>query len=379
MGDLHDDIAAAMNADPQAGGSATAKPEIADFGPPASEVLPPVFPDKETGPTRGPDGKFQSRQESQVQQPGQQQKQQPQPGQPAAPASQQPQVGAQPQGEDAVQFDPAKPPAGWRPDMKAKWNGIPQDVREEITRREQDTAYGVQKLQQYYAPMEEIFQVIQPYGDYFNHIQEDPRAYLGSLIQVEQTLRMGNPAQKVSLLLSLADQFGVPMRGALDGAMQGKLNQMLNQAHQQWKTPTPLPPQVAQEVQYLRQFKDQMENEAANYELESFAAQPGHDYLEWVRDDMADLIEYGYAETYQDAYDLACFRNPQIRPYYMAAQAGNTPQQFHTQLQQRQMRAAAVTVPGSAPLEYGSDQVGEGDDLHDTVRKAWNASVSGRT
>lgn len=382
MADLHDDILAAMNSTQESG--ATPKAGEADFANPASETLPPVYPDdKAKGPARGPDGKFQSQQETQTQQTGQKPEQQTQqqqpPGVAPAPGAQQPPVGTQPQGQNELQFDPAKPPAGWRPEMKAKWNGIPQDVREEITRREQDTAAGVQKLQQYYAPMESIFSVIQPHAQYFDHIQEDPRAYLSSLIQTEQTLRLGNPAQRVSLLLALADQFGVPMRNALDGAMGGKLNEMMQKAHQMHGTPPALPPQYAQEIQQLRQWREQVENQMADQELTAFAAEPGHEYLDHVRDDMANLIEGGYAETYQDAYDLACWRNPQIRPLYIAAQNGNGAAPFRTQVQQRQMKAAAVMTPGAAPLEYGEQQQqGEGEDLHDTVRKAWNASVSGR-
>jgi len=381
MGDLHDDILAAMQTEGGQQG-ATPQPGESDFVNPTSETLPPVFPDGETGPTRGPDGKFRSKQESpaeptqQQPQPPKPTQQQPLPGQPPAPGTQQPPVGTQSQGE--LQFDPAKPPAGWRPEMKSKWSNIPQDIREEITRREQDTAAGVQKLQQYYAPMEQIYQAVQPYAPYFEHIQEDPRAYLDSLIQTEQTLRLGNPAQRVSLLLALADQFGVPMRGALDGAMGGKLNAMLNQAHQYHRTPPALPPQFVQEFQQLQQWKNQVEEQAADSELNAFAQEPGHEYLEHVRDDMADLIEYGYAETYQDAYELACWRNPQIRPYYIQAASGNQPVQVQNPVQIRQQRAAAVVTPRSAPLEYGNEQPGEGDDLHDTVRKAWNASVSGR-
>lgn len=354
---------------------------VDDFGSPPSEVLPPVFPEgkgpaetkepsdlKSRGPLRGPDGKFQPAQ--------------PQAPQPQAPAAPQP-LGSQPQtpADDSMQFDPAKPPAGWRPEMKAKWDKIPQDVREEITRREQDTAIGVQKLQNYYAPAAYVYQAVQPYAEYLQYIKEDPQIYMDGMFRTEQTLRLGNPAQKIELLLSLADTYGVPIRGALDQAMGGKLGELMIKAHEHHKTPPVIPAPIAREYQQLKQFKEQVEDQAAENELSTFATEPGHDYLEYVREDMANLIEGGYAETYQDAYDLACWRNPQIRPYYMQASAGNAPppvQQPQTVIQQRQAQAAAIVAPGSAPLEYGEDRTNDNDDIHEAVKKAWIANT-GRT
>jgi len=372
---LHDDIRAAISS------SAESQQQLPlgdgggpsdDFsGPPASEVLPPVMPDDKNAPLqRGPDGKFLPRGAEPPE---------PVPAAPKGPVPPPPPVppGApQPLGtQTELKFDPNKPPDSWRPDMKGKWNKIPQDIREEITRREEATAVGVQKLQQYYEPMEEIYKSILPFEAYFEHIKEDPRAYLSSMIQVEQTMRLGNPAQKMTMVISLAEQYGVPIRNILNSAMDGKLDEMLMQAHQHHGTPTPIPPQVQQELTQLQQWKDSIEEQAADNELIQFAADPAHQYLDYVRDDMADLIEYGYAQTYQDAYDLAIWRNPQLRPYLIQQYAGNP--QPGGQLAQRQAAARSVVPPGSAPLLTGAEEIDDNDDIHDAVRKAWNQN-SGR-
>jgi hypothetical protein len=261
--------------------------------------------------------------------------------------------------------------------MKEKWGTLPPDVREEITRREEATAVGVRQLKQYYEPMEELYNTLAPFEQYFDHIQEDPRQYLHSMIGVEQTLRLGNPAQKMTMVLSLAEQYGVPLRAALDAAMGGKLDETMAQAHQYHQTPPQIPPDVALRLQELQQWKEQVEDQAAESELAEFVADDAnHPYYEHVREDMADLIEYGYAEDYQAAYDLACWRNPQVRAHYIASY-GQQPQP-QGQIQQRHAAAAFVLAPGSAPLENGADQPNEGDDIHEAVRKAWNANATGR-
>jgi hypothetical protein len=367
---IQDDIRAALDTATEGlKSTGTEKPDSGDFAPQTSETLPPVFPeDKETkAPVRGPDGKFQPKQPA-VQPPA--------PAPPKVPEAPQP-LGAQPKPGEELKFDPAKPPAAWTPAMKEKWSKIPEDIRQEITRREEATAVGVQRLQQHYEPMEQIYNTLLPYEGYFEHIQEDPRDYLTSMMQTEQTLRLGNPAQKIELLLALADTYGVPIRSALDSAMNGKLGELMQQAHEFHKTPAPVPPQIMRELQEARQYKEQIEDYAASTELEQFAQEPGHEYLDHVRDDMANLIEAGYAVSYQDAYDLALWRNPQLRPVYIQQQtAAQTA--APSPIQRRQQAAAAIASPGPAPLEYGSEEATGEEDIHDAVRKAWNAQATGR-
>jgi len=349
--------------------------DFGDFGSPPSEVLPPVSPDPEPGkgPQRGPDGKFLPKQaDSGTPAPA---------PAPLPPVQKAPQALGQPGEEEEEEpvFDPAKPPAAWRPEMKAKWNAIPPDIREEITRREQATAYGVQKLQQHYEPMGEIYNTVAPFNQYFQHIQVDPREYIKSMVGVEQTLRLGNPAQKMTMLISLGDTYGVPLRNALNEALGGKLEELMQQSHQHHNTPAPIPPHIQQELDEQRAWRTQIEDSAAETELVQFSSQPGHEYLEYVREDMADLIESGMAEDYQGAYDLACWRNPQVRPHFIQAQAqAQSGISQPSVLQQRQQAAAQIVPPGQAPLEFGADGPGDTDDIHEAVKRAWVAN-SGRT
>lgn len=366
---LHEDIRAAMTGSSNdVDGSQLDLPlddtsKETGFEQQRSEVLPPVYPDSKEvkGPQRGPDGKFLPKEAGE---------------QPPAPAVQpkQPQTPQQPQQlgtEQPAKLDPSKPPAAWTPEMKAKWGTVPKDIREEITRREEATMVGIQKLQQHYAPMEDIYNVLVPHGEYFQHIQEDPRQYLTSMIGMEQTLRLGNPAQKIEMLLALADVYGVPMRDTLDSALGGKLNDMMQQAHNKHQTPMPLPPEVQQELISRRQWQSQIEDLAAQSELDQFAQQPGHEFLEHVRDDMANIIESGFVTTYEEAYELACFTNPQIR---QAVMSGQRPM---NRIQQRQQAAGSIVSPGNAPLVMDGGEGDVPDDIHDAVRQAWNRSATG--
>jgi len=361
MNDLHDDVKAAfdtVSADDTNPGS--------QVGSPPSETLPPVEATPPPGEKpRRADGTFAKADELPPIT---------EPVKPAAPAPAAPVPGQQPQalGDPAtpVKLDPSKPPSAWTPASKAQWNTIPQPIREEIIRREEATAAGIQKLQQQYEPAQALMNELTPYEDYVSHIKVDPVEYLHTVIQSEQMLRLGNPAQKLGLLLNLGDQYGIPLRGAINEVLKGKLDETLAESHRRFQTPPSLPPEVARELREMREWRNNMESTAAQTELQAFAAD--HPLLEQVKDRMAQLLESGAVETYQDAYDVAVYQNPQLRQQALALQNG---QRQQNGIQQRQAAAASVVAPGSAPLEAGGDGVGDTDDVHEAVRRAWNQSA----
>lgn len=274
-----------------------------------------------------------------------------------------------------VALDPTKPPQGWTQGMKEKWASIPDDVRQEITRRESDMAAGVQRLNQQFEPLRQIGSALQPYETYFQHIQRPPTEYLNELIPIEQTLALGNPAQKLDMLLNVADRYGVPLRAVLDQAMGGQLKQTIEASHQQFGTPTPLPPQVQQELNSLRQQLDGITNTAAKNELDAFIADTAaHPFFEQVRDGMAELLEKGSVSTYQEAYDICVWRNPEMRAAAVAQANG---QAQAAGLQQRQQAAAVAVPPSGASLAQPTQATAGDGDVYDDVKRAWAAVANG--
>lgn len=371
----HDDLAAAFAAAEKAAPAAPVAPAA-----PAQTPEAPKSPTEGTPPTaRGPDGRFAS---SGTAAPAAA----PPVGTPAAPAQgtqstppadggtpavAAPATPAAPVDPNApVVFDPAKPPSGWKAEAKAKWESIPEDLRQEITRREEASYQGVQRLRKQMEPMETLYRSVAPHVEYFQHIQTTPQDYISNVIATEQMLNLGNPAQKMQVLLDLAEQYGVPLRQVVDSAMGGKLDTVMQQAHQQHRTPPAVPPEVARELQQLREAQQKMVDAAADAELRTFEA-TSPPFYEQVRDTMADLLEAGVVQTYQEAYDLAVWRNPALRQQSIAQQNGAAQQQG---IAARQAAAAAVSTPASAPLSSPA-KGNENESTEDTVRRAWAAAT----
>lgn len=268
-----------------------------------------------------------------------------------------------------VSLDPSKPPQGWRPEAKDKWATIPEDLRQEIVRREEASAAGVARMKQQMEPAERVYSVIAKNQEYFEHINTDPQVYVESMIRVEQTLALGNPAQRMEAIIKLAEDYGVPLRQVIDSAMGGKLNAVLQQSHQHHRTPATIPPEVAQELDALRNVQRTMVEKQAADEYHAFASDTSkRPFLEEVSEGMAELLERGLCTTYEEAYDMAVWRDPVLRQKSVAIMNGDAQTNA---LRQRQQNAGMVRTPAVAPMVSGGGSENAPETTEDAVRRAF--------
>jgi hypothetical protein len=363
---LHDDVRAAFESVAKSEGI-----EAPEFPKGASEVLPPVKLEEESESGRDSQGRFLPKDKT--------------PQSPEVPVPEAKAPEKKPEGQEVtppekpdpnapVKLDPSKPPQAFSQPIKDKWATIPEDVRAEIIKREEDMAAGVTRLQKQMEPMAQVFGAVAPHAQYFQHIQMHPAQYIENMIRAEQTLTLGNPAQKFGKILELADDYGIPLRKALDEAMGGKLDAFLQESHKFHKTPPQLPPEVARELQEQRSWRDQIESQAAQSELQAFEADTkAHPFFKEVREKMADLIESGAADTYEDAYQICVYRDPALRARALAQENAAAQQNG---IAQRQAAAGALVPPSSAPITPPGTGI-DGDDTYADVRRAI-ANLNGR-
>lgn len=281
---------------------------------------------------------------------------------------------ATPPGGDpaALTLDPSKPPQGWKAETKAKWGEIPEDIRAEIIRREEDSARGVERMRKYFEPMEEVYSEVAKNAQYFQHIQRNPKDYISEVIQMEQTLTLGNPAQKLETILAVGDRYGVPLRQIMDASMNGQLNQVLQNAHTVHRTPPPVPPHIARELEQLRGIASAAEISAAEKQFNDFMA-TGPEFFNEVGEEMEKLLASEVVSTYKDAYDLAVWRNPDLRARAAAASNGSA---MASGAAQRQAAAAAISTPPSAPVVPPGSGGQQEESIEDAVRRAFRSHAT---
>lgn len=260
-----------------------------------------------------------------------------------------------------------KAPQSWSPAAREKWSQIPDDLRKEIIRREEAAAVGVRQLNERFAPAVKFVESLGPILQEARDSGVDPTGYISSVMQTERALRTADTKGKFNVLLSLADQYGVPLREIINASVGQEVLQRGAQPGQQMT----LPPELVRELEESRRWRQEQEGSRVQSEIASFSS--GKEFFEDVRGQMADLLQSGVASDLNDAYDKACWADPNIRKVLIGRERQG---QQRTEITERQAAAGLVNIPSQGALNVKTGN--EEESLEDSIRAAFRTSSTGR-
>lgn len=312
MSDMEDDIRAAMA-------------EVSGIAPepaPVEEVVvaPEAAIEAETphddgekaadGRVRGPDGKFIAKAPEMVQDT---------PDQPS-------EAVADPAAKLAI-----RAPASWSPAAKATFDKLPPEVQQAVAKREQEIDHGLRRKSEEVKRYEPLEQVLAPRRAQWAAQGMDEVHAVKTLLAAQDLLEK-NPMQGLEFL---ARSYGVNLNTA----------QPQGQPYQAQPAPDSHPEIAAlkQQLQVLQSQVQTAQTAPIVSQIDAFQNDPANLYFENVRDDMAVLLHNGKASDLKEAYEMACWMRPDIRPFLQTAQAPAAPVQDKA----AQARRAAVSVTGS--------------------------------
>jgi len=220
--------------------------------------------------------------------------------------------------EKPVVADQAKltPPQSWKPAVRDHWAKIPAEVQQEIHRREREIATGLRDAAQARKFTQDFYDVVSPFAQFIEADRATPLQAVQNLMRTSATLRVGTPMQKAQTAAEIIRNFGVDI-AMLDGLLAGQnVNSPLDpimQAVDQRLAP------VNQLLQQLRQnqgAQQQQLAQAADTDIETFAADAKNEFFLDVKDTMADLLEIaakqGKKLDLQTAYNRAILMHDDI-------------------------------------------------------------------
>lgn len=222
-------------------------------------------------------------------------------------------------------------PASWSPAAKATFDKLPPEVQQAVAKREQEIDHGLRRKSEEVKRYEPLEQVLAPRRALWAAQGLDEVQAVKTLLAAQDLLEK-NPMQGLEFL---AKSYGVNLNTA----------QPQGQAQQ----PQPAPdshPEIATLKQQLLELQSQVQTAQTApivSQVETFFADPANLYAENVRSDMAVLLREGRAKDLPEAYEMACWMRPDIRPFLQTTQAPAAP----TQDKAAQARRAAVSVTGS--------------------------------
>lgn len=246
-------------------------------------------------------------------------------------------------------------PRTWRPEAAAVWETLPDNVKQEVLKREEDMFKGIEQYKAQAGQAQPLLEAIKPYMPILQQNRIDPAVMVKNLLNAQYMLTTGSPAQKTAMLQKLARDYGVDW-----GADSQMIDPAINQIDQR----------IARiESQYTQDI-----HQRTMREVETFASELGKDgkplrpYFDDVADDIVGLINSGQATDLQTAYDKAIWLNPVTRGKEIerakAAEAAAA-----KKAAEEARKAEAANVKTSAKAVAANTPTGSMDDtLMDTLR-----------
>lgn len=254
-------------------------------------------------------------------------------------------------GQPPAKADPIeRAPQAWKPEAREFWKDIPEAARREIIRTEQSIQQTLRDTVEDRRFAGAIKDTIRPFEHFIKAEGSDPVRAIDNLLTTAARLRTGNVTEVAGMMTELVKQFGVGRFGndfirALDSSLSGAAPQQqrdpyVSQMEQRLN-------QIEQRDRMNAQYAEQQRSAVAEQEIMSFAETA--EFIGDVKHDMADIIELansrGQAIGLKEAYDRACWANPEIRSILTQRQERERAQQTNQVAQKA--RAAAVSVGGS--------------------------------
>lgn len=271
---------------------------------------------------------------------------------------------------ETVAEQKAKAPQSWSAAERAHWEKIPPEVQAVIARREEEAHRGITTLGQDAALGKKLKDVINPYLPMIRAEGGDEAGAVRDLLQTAYILRTANAEQKIGVIRHIAGQFGVDLSVAAQGV-----------AH------------VDPEVQSLRDELAKIRGHLTNTEqqqhqhvqgqaqavIEAFAADPKNEFYEQVKPLMAHLLVAGQAKDMQEAYDMACHANPDVRSTILTRQQADAEAKRAAEAKAKadaKRRAAGSISGSSAGTVSATTTANQNLSLRDELRQAMRAATT---
>jgi hypothetical protein len=269
--------------------------------------------------------------------------------------------------EEPEVAEPAKEvpqaPQSWSAEAKAEWATAPDKIRAEVLKREQDMHQALTRHDGELRLGRDMKEIVSPYLPIIQAEGGTPQTAVRDLLNTAYVLRTGSAEQKRALILNTAKQYGVDL-----GV----------QEESEYVDPTIA--QLQREIAQLREvsnpqaiesrLRERFEGDKVQSDIAAFAANPANMHFEAVKPIMAALLGNHQAKDLQEAYDMACNANPQIRSTLEAAKSAELEAKRKQEIAQKKRAASSIT--GSPAVPSNSKVTNPKTSVEDDLRAAFD-------
>lgn len=268
---------------------------------------------------------------------------------------------------EAKPIEPQEPvkkydvPNSFTPAFKEKWNDLPDIVKAEIHRREEETHKMVTRHDGELNLGREIKEVISPYMPIIQAEGGTPVTAVRDLLNTAYVLRTGSPEQKLAVVQSVCAQYGVNI--AEVNQEKEYVDPTINQLQQELAR---LREQANPDALY-KQLKERQERDTLQAEAKAFSLNPENKYFTKVQPFMASLLGEGVAKDLKEAYDMACNAHPEVRSILEAERKAADAEKRKSEIRAKQNAASSIS---GSPATLVSNANSQDDSIEAAVRAA---------
>jgi hypothetical protein len=252
--------------------------------------------------------------------------------------------------------DVSKPPVGFGPLARAKWEATPVEVREDIWQREKSVSQALRASTEARQFHDAWQKVSAPYEAMFRAEGVDHLTGIQNLLQSMAVLHGPMPSAKAAIVASIIKNYGAPIEGVLQllgvDVKDGQLSAAQPQVSSDWAQAQQHISQLQQRISDMEAQRAQAGEQWAKGHVADFRRM--HEFYDDLKDDIAKLYSAGY--ELEEAYELAAYRNPQTRKLVQEKEAQAQLQQQQAQAQKAKAASASVR---SAPVATPRAPVGD--------------------
>lgn len=264
------------------------------------------------------------------------------------------------------------PPRTWKPEQKAAFLELPAHLRQAILDNHAEVEKQSTEFQPKAQRLEQFDKLLEPWRDKFALRGISEVQAVGALLGAQRMLEANPVGGIVELMRSygvtLAHLTGQPgEQPAQDQSGRRPANDPLVQEVQS----------LTQYIQHQRQEADRAKQAEINSTIAAFSSDPKNIYFHNVEAKMASLITSGAATTLQDAYDMACWGNAEIRPLMLKAQAKASAdsEKAAAAAKVAEAKRAGVSVIGSPGPGTAAKSSNPRNSVKDDLMEAFNEQM----
>lgn len=240
-------------------------------------------------------------------------------------------------------------PIGWKGGAAA-WHAQAPEVKQYVADTIRNASMKIEQQAPAVKFANEVANVFRPHEGFLRAHNATPVAAAQYLMDGYVMLKTGSPAQRAQVIQNLAAEAGVDLASIQAGDVP-KVDPEVQRLRDELQ-------QVTSFLQNQQHTAKSAEEAQLASELQTFQNDPAHEHFETVRGDMGALMLSGQAKDLQDAYDKACWANPEIRSSLVNKQIAQESERRKKEAEAAQRAAVSIT---GAPTGAGPSNLGDMD------------------